>query len=111
MSRVCVGFCLVFLALPVYPDNCSDRLLKEGDLIYPRAHSGWEVLENGNVCIVYLSYELSEIGVPGEIEPYVETEGCEMFSNSAVKALRRSIFRKGLFESGCEYEFGFQFEQ
>ena len=111
MLRIFLGIFLTFLVQSVNSDNCSDRMVIEASLIYPRAHSGWEVLANGNVCTVYLSYSLSENGLPGEIRSYVEVEGCKMFSHSAEKALKRSIFGKGQFESGCEHEFNFKFEE
>ena len=91
-------------------DNCADRILKEGDLIYPRKHSGWEVLADGQSCSVYVRYGLSSQGKPEDIESYVVRQGCEMFENSAKKAIMRTEFGNGVPETGCEYEYTFEFE-
>ena len=110
MSRPVLLAFFMFGAQSTIADNCSDRILKEGDLIYPRNHSGLEVLADGQSCTVYLKYGLSSQGKPEGVESYVVRQGCEMFENSAKKAIMKTKFGLGVPESGCEYEYTFEFE-
>jgi len=93
-------------------DACSDRVVTEVSPIFPRRCGEVDWASENMPCAVRLTYDLSVDGTVSNVTLVNEIESCtEYFFRSLEKSLMKMEFSHGAEETGCVYEYTFEFEQ
>lgn len=89
-------------------DECDHRIARVADIVSVMSESGNRVLVKRGSCIIEVEYSIDKDGTAQDVIPKTDYKGCSAYYRGAIKTIKKFVFVKGEYITGCKYSFTYE---